>query len=198
MRKILLFLLMFELTMVGWCVAGEYEVGLTVGEHSINGGLQYKKHTMNGYWKTGGAALYVDKDNAEYQWLDLDFVVGSETLLPGMGVEVGFKGLLGEVEKFRSGDVGAIGFTGRVSYTFFREMTFVPIEIYGGFTYAPEVLSFLDTENVFNYKLGVAVYVVENAAIVTEYNAYDIDMNSGGGDWEFSDNEFRFGLKLRF
>ncbi len=199
MRKILLFLLVFEFTMVGWCVASEYEVGLTVGEHSIDGGLQYKKHTMNGYWKAGGAALYVDKDNMEYKWLDMDFAVGSETLVPGMGIEVGFKGFFGEAEKtFVSSNVGALAFAARVSYTFYREMTFIPIEIYGGLAYAPEILSFRDTENVFTYTFGLALYIVQNAAIVAEYNAYDMDMTSGPGDWELYDNEFRFGLKLRF
>ena len=199
MRKILLFLFVFEFTMVGLCVASEYEVGLTVGEHSIDGGLQYKKHTMNGYWKAKGSALYVDKDSLEYKWLDLDFAVGSETLLPGMGIEVGFKCFLGEAERsFGSGDVGALAFAGRVSYTFFREMTLIPIEIYGGLAYAPEILSFRDTENVFTYTFGLSLFIVQNAAIVAEYNAYDMDLTSGVGDWELYDNEFRFGLKLRF
>lgn len=199
MRKILLFLLVFELSMIGWCFANEYEAELTVGEHSIDGGLQYKKRTMDGYWKAKGSALYADKDNIDYKWLNLDFAVGSETLLPGMGVEVGFKGLFGEVEQpLESGDVGAMAFAGRVSYTFFREITFIPIEIYGELAYAPEVLSFRDTKNVFTSTFGLAFYIVDTAAIVVNYNDYNIDFTSGSRDWKLNENEFRFGLKLRF
>ncbi len=199
MSRILLFVVVFELAMVGWSFASDFETELTVGENSINGSLQYKKHSMNGYWKVGGAGLYTDKDNVEYKWLDLDLAVGSETMLPGLGFEIGFRGLLGDAERIHvSGDVGALAFSGRVSYTFSRELIYIPIEIYAGTAYAPQILSFRDTENVFIYTFGVAVFIIDNAAIITEYNAYDLTFSSDDGDKDLYDNEFRFGLKLLF
>ncbi len=199
MRKTLLFMMVFEMAMVGWCGAGEYEAGLTVGDTSLYGSLHYKSRMMDGFWKAGGSGLYADKDNIEYKWLELDFSVGNETLQPGLVFDVGFKGILGDAELNPvSGDVGALAFSGKVAYILSSDITFIPIEAYVGISYAPQILSFGDNENYLAYHVGLAFYIMDNAALVAEYDAYDVDMESGPGEWTLDDNVFRFGLKMHF
>ena len=199
MRKNLLFLLILQVVMAGWCFAGEFDAGLTVSNTSLVGSVHYKKQMMNGYWKAGGAGVYADKDNMNYKWLELDYRIGNDLLHPGLIIEAGFKGILGDGEMDPySGDIGALAFSGRVGYLFPTVKTFIPIEIYGDISYAPQILSFRDNDNYFAYSIVLGFHIVDNATLLAGYHAYDVDMESGPGEWTLYDNQFRFGLQLVF
>jgi hypothetical protein len=199
MKKILLFLIIICGLAVGPSLAAGLDADLTVGSDSIEGGLHYKKDMANGFWRAGGSALYTDDDDMEYKWLELDFTVGSETLSPGMTCDVGIKGIMGEAEdRGFSGDVGAMAFAGSLAYLFPSQRTPVPIEVFIGFAYAPEIMSFRDTEEYLAYHAGIGVRIVENASIILKYNSYNVDLETRGRTWELDDSNIRLGLVMRF
>ncbi len=199
MRKILLFPMVLLWLTAGVCWASGFDADLTVGSASIEGGFHIKNDLGNGFWRAGGSALYTDDDNTEYRWLELDFTVGSETMVPGLTAEVGIKGVFGEAEDYGfSGDVGAAAFAGRIGYVFPQRSMPVPIEVFAGLAYAPEIMSFRDTEEYLAYFIGVGVRIVQNASIILKYNAYDVDMEQGPGNWDLDDSQFRLGLVMRF
>lgn len=199
MRKIPLFLMVCLWLSASACWASGYDADLTVGGASIEGGFHLKNDLANGFWRAGGSVLYTDDDNTEYKWVELDFTVGSETMQPGLTAEVGLKGVFGEAEDYGvSGDVGAMAFAGRVGYVFGQRSMPVPIEVFAGLAYAPEIMSFRDTEKYLAYFTGVGVRIVPNASIVLKYNAYDVDMERGPGPWNLDDSQFRLGLVMRF
>jgi hypothetical protein len=199
MKKILLLLIILSSFTVGSCLAAGLDAELTVGSDSIEGGMHFKRDLANGFWRAGGSALYTDDDDMEYKWIEGDFTVGSETLAPGMTCEVGIKAVAGEAEDGRySGDVGAIAFAGRINYLFPRQNTPVPVEVFSGFAYSPEIMSFRDTEEYLAYHIGVGVHIVQNASIILKYNSYDVDFESRNIPWELDDSNIRLGLVMRF
>ena len=175
MRKIVIAMTACLVFACGTSWARGLEADLTVGANSIEGGFHMKNNLANGFWRAGGSALYTDDDSTEYKWLELDFTVGSETLQPGLTVEVGLKGIVGEAEEYGlSGDVGALAFAGRVGYVFPKRLMPIPLEVFSGVAYAPSVLSFRDTDRYLAYYMGVGVQIVENASIILKYNVYDV------------------------
>lgn len=184
---------------VGSSLAAGMDADLAVGSDSIEGGMHFKKDLANGFWRAGGSALYTDNDDMEYKWIEADFTVGSETLAPGMTCDVGLKGVMGEAEdNGYSGDVGAIAFAGRIGYLFPQQNTPVPVEVFAGFAYAPEILSFRDTEEYLAFHVGVGVRIVQNASIILKYNSYDVDFETNNRPWELDDSNIRLGLQMRF
>jgi hypothetical protein len=199
MKKILLFVVIISGLIVGPSLAERFDADLTVGSNSIDGGVHFKKEMANGFWRAGGSGLYDDDNSKEYKWLTADFTVGSETLVPGLTCDVGVSAIAGEAEySTYSGDVGAAAFTGRVNYLLPLHNSPVPIEVFAGFAYAPEIMSFRDTEEFMAYHVGVGVRVVQNASIILKYNSYDVDLKSKGQTWELDDSNIRLGLVMRF
>jgi hypothetical protein len=199
MKKVLLLAIVLGLCMASASWADGYEADLSAGNTSIQGGLHYKRDLSNGFWKAGASGLYTDDDETEYKWLTLDFMVGSDNLSPGLSCEVGVKGIVGDAEdNHYSGDVGALAFAGQVSYVFPTGKIRMPLEIFGGIAYAPEIMSFRDTENYLEYSFGLGVHIVQNASIICKYTAYDMDMESGPGKWDLDHNAIRIGLVMHF
>jgi hypothetical protein len=199
MKKILLLVMILCGFAVGSSLAAGWDADLTVGSDSIEGGLHLKRDLANGFWRAGGSALYTDDDDKEYKWLEGDFAVGSETLAPGMTCDVGIKGVVGEADVVGySGDVGALAFAGRIGYLFPRQNTPVPVEAFAGFAYAPEIMSFRDTEEYLAYHVGLGVRIVQNASIIVKYNSYNVDLKTRNIPWELDDSNIRLGLVMRF
>jgi hypothetical protein len=194
---VILFLLLVSMSSL--CSAEIWEMDLSAGPTSLTGGLHYKQYLDTGYLRVGGTGVYTDDDDTNYKWGSFDFTVGSDTLIPGMTLDVGLRGILGKAEDSdNSGDVGAVGFTSNAGYLFSRDVFPIPLEVFGGLTWAPAPLAFMDTDNYFEANLGVGLRVIKNASIIASYSYYHLKMESGSSDWHLDDNVFRAGLLLRF
>ena len=197
--KHLLSTVLILLMSVSICAAQSMEFDLSAGTTSVAGGVQFRKPLATGFMKIGLSGVCTDDDDMEYQWGNLSFVVGSDTLAPGLSVEVGLKGIFGSAEdNGYSGDVGAAAFTGRAGYIFPRRIMPVPLEVFGGVAYAPEPLSFMDTESYTEIFLGAGLRIIENASVVISLHSYEVEMEEGPGDWELDDEVIRAGVVLRF
>lgn len=199
MRRILLCMLLVVGLTAGYSQADGFDADLSVGNNSIEGGFHLRNDLKNGFWRAGGNVLYTDDNNTDYKWAEADFTVGSETLQPGLTCELGLKGVMGDAEdKNDSGDVGAMAFAGRVGYLLPIPNIPVPIEVFASFAYAPEIMAFRDTEQYLAFQTGVGFHIIQNAAIILKYNAYDVDMESNGRKWDISNSNIRIGLSMRF
>jgi hypothetical protein len=197
-RKLLL-AAMLLLATHAFCQAQSFELDLTAGATSVSGGVHYKSYLESGYFRMGASGVYTDDDDSEYKWGSLNLMVGSDTLLSGLSCDVGMRGIFGSADDASlSGDVGALGFTGSVGYLFPRNMIPVPMEIFGGLTWAPRTLTFMDTEDYFEFNAGIGFRIIPSASIVGTYTKYDVEMESGPGDWTLSDDVLRVGLVMRF
>ncbi len=125
--------------------------------------------------------------------------VGSDTLRPGLNIDVGLRSIFGETEDMgRSGDVGTIAFSAYVDYLFDKAVTVVPLEVFGGFSLAPEIMSFWDCENFREFKVGLGIRIIKNASVQVAYTNHRIEMESGPGDWMLNEDVVRAGIVLRF
>lgn len=183
----------------GPAMAQSWETFLDAGTTSISGGVHYKKQVTNGFMKFGGTGLYADDDDIAYKWGTVDFLVGSDALVQGLTVEAGVRGILGDAEENgRSGDVGAVAFAGQVNYRFPRRLIPLPLEVFGGLAYAPEINCFRDSDDFLSINLGLGYRIIPNAAIIVDFTAYDLDMESGPGKWTLDDEVFRVGIVMHF
>jgi hypothetical protein len=179
--------------------AESYRVELHAGGSSIHAGVDAKYYVNRGYLKVGGDLVYSHEDNEKYTLGDLRVLVGSETLYPGLQVELGFKGLVGEAEdNGDDGEVAGIGFMGTVAYTIPEYISPIPIEVWLNMTGAPQPLSFADLENYFDFSTGVSFYIVESAAAVLSYRYHSFEMEENGNDFDVRDDTFTVGLQINF
>jgi hypothetical protein len=199
MIRKLLIAVMLLLTTHALCAAQSLELDLSAGTTSVSGGAHYKSYMESGYFRIGASGVYTDDDETEYKWGAMNLMVGSDTLVPGLSCDVGLRGIFGSADDASfSGDVGALGFTGTAGYLFPRNMIPVPVEIFGGLTWAPRSLTFMDTEDYFELNAGIGFRIIQSASIVGTYTKYDVEMESGPGDWTLSDDVYRVGLVMRF
>lgn len=169
---------------------------LKAGSSSVAGGISYKSPLSGGYMKYGISGVYSDDNDTDYQWGIFQVLVGSDTMSPGLWAEVGLKALYGSAEEgIYSGDIGAVVFTGRLGYLLPLKL---PVELFGGLSYAPKPLSFLDAESFSEITVGVGLRIIQQASIEISYHLYNIEMAGRPGSWEFDDNAVRFGISMRF
>jgi hypothetical protein len=177
-----------------WAQSMDFE--LNAGSSSLAGGIFYERALSSGYMKYGISGVYSDDDDTDYQWGAFQVLVGSDTLTPGLRAEVGFKALYGSAEDhIYSGDIGAIAFTGRVGYLL---TTPLPLELFGGLSYAPGPLTFLDADAYSELTLGIGLRLIQQASIEISYHAYNVDMDEGPGSWNLDENAVRFGIRMSF
>ena len=191
--------LLFWVTMVGYVSAQTTELELMAGTSSIAGGVAFRRLLSSGYMKIGVSGVVTNDNDTKYQLGNLRFVVGNNTLAPGLSIEAGLQGIFGTAEEHNtSGDVAAAAFTARVGYYFPQRLIPVPLEVFGGFTYSPGPLAFMDLEKYSEINLGVGVQIIPNASIQLSYHSYDMEMNEGGHNFTVDDSSVRLGLVMRF
>ena len=190
---------LFLAIMVGPACAQSTDVELMAGPSSILGGATHRSLLSSGYMKVGVSGVFTDDDDTEYQLGNVRFVVGNDTLSPGLSIEAGLQGIFGTAEEdHNSGDVAAAAFTGRVGYFFPQRLVPIPVEVFGGFTYSPGPLAFMDLEEYTEINLGVGVQIIPNATIQLTYTNYNMEMDEGHGDFTVDDSVVRLGLTMHF
>lgn len=199
MKKLLIFIIAVFMLASESTAADFYQFQLSAGRSSIDASLDAKRYINSGYLITGVGFIDVDNDDEEYTIAKFKLTVGNETLYPGLRCDLGFKGLIGSVEKDpEEGDIGGIGFYGSVAYILSERISPIPIEISLGICWVPVVLSLSDLDNYKEIKAGIGVYIVENAAIVLSYQNYDIHIDNDPGEWKIKDGVVLIGLELTF
>lgn len=198
-RKHVFFTAVLLVMMASLCWAETWDFNLNAGGNTLTTGLHYKTYLDTGYMRIGGSGVWVDENETEFKWGSVDFMVGSDTLRPGLNVELGLRSILGTADEGAySGDMGAIGFSGMANYLFPTNMLPIPFEIFCGVTWAPELLSFMDTETYTEYTIGAGVRIIKNASIILSYTNYRAEMESGSSPWVLNHDNMMIGLAMRF
>jgi hypothetical protein len=198
MKRLTVAFLFFAM-MAGHAYAQSTDVELMAGPSSILAGGAYRNPLSSGYMKVGVSGVFTDDDDTEYQLGNFKCVVGNDALYPGLSIEAGVQGIFGTAEEdHESGDVAAAAFTARAGYLFPRRLVPIPLEVFGGFTYSPGPLAFMDLEEYTEINLGVGLQIIPNATIQLTYTDYEIEMDEGHDDFTVDDNVVRLGLIMHF
>jgi len=125
--------------------------------------------------------------------------LGNGISLPELKFDLGFKGVLGNIEKgSRDGDLTAVGFLLLGKYSIPETISPIPIDVSVGFSYAPDSLSFSDSDSYLDFKVSLDFRIVKSAAIILGYRYIKVRFDDNTGRWEMSDDAVFVGCQLRF
>ena len=129
----------------------------------------------------------------------MKLTLGNGISLPELKFNLGFKGLLGNIEKDnKDGDLMAVGFLFLGKYSIPETISPIPIDVSVGFSYAPDSLCFLDSDSYLDFRTSLDFRIVKNAAIILGYRYIKVRFDDNRGRWEMSDDAVLLGYQLRF
>jgi hypothetical protein len=144
----------------------------------------------------GAGFLYADDDDF---WLaNVNLSVKDEVGAPGLNLGLGFKGIFGD------SDVGdedfttaALAFQFLAEYDFRESQANLPVSIAASLAWAPEILSFSDTEDYFEFYSAVYLHINYWASIFIGYRDIEIEYDDDfRAEAEY--DAFYFGARLTF
>ena len=107
----------------------------------------------------------------------------------GVGVK-SYLGVLDDIDQ----DVFAVGIGGEVRYTIPGTM---PMAVYLRGSYAPEITSFLDVEEVIDYQLGFQIEILPQTMAFVGVRHLEFDTDDEGS-YDADDDNIHFGVRLTF
>ena len=135
MKKAAFLILLIVLLLPFKVMATSNQFSISASDSTIIANFDVKSERDLRYVGGGLEFKYYDKNNREFKIIDGKFVVGSKNLYPGLECELGFKGLLGDVERDAiDGSISGVGFHGSAAYTIPEGHSPIPIEILGAVT----------------------------------------------------------------
>ncbi len=182
----------------GISFANPYHLQINASHSGLEAIFDATRAIDQGSLTTGIGFVYEDNHD-EYKIADVKLTLGDEILTPGLKCNLGFKGLLGEVEKdHKDGDLMALGFLLSAAYEIPKTVSPIPLEVSASVCTAPDPLCFRDSERYLETRASVGLYVVENGAIVLEYRYIKVRIDDNPKDWDMSDSAVSFGFRLGF
>lgn len=182
----------------GISFANPYHLQINASHSGLEARFDAMRAIDQGTLTTGIGFVYEDNHD-EYKIADVKLTLGDEILTPGLKCNLGFKGLLGEVEKdHKDGDLMALGFLLSAAYEIPKTVSPIPLEVSASVCTAPDPLCFRDSERYLETRASVGLYVVENGAIVLEYRYIKVRIDDNPKDWDMSDSAVSFGFRLGF
>ena len=180
----------------GISFASTYHIELNASHSAIEARFGNTLALEQGVLTTGIGAIYSDDD---YKIADVKLTLGDGILLPGLKFNLGFKGILGDIEKGnKQGDLMAIGFLFSGKYSIPEAVSPIPIDVSVGINVAPEPLCFLDSDRYWGFRTSLDFRIVKNAAIILGYRYIEVRFDEDPGRWEMSDDTIFLGCQLSF
>jgi hypothetical protein len=176
--------------------ASTYHIELNASYSAIEARFDNTLALEQGVLTTGIGAIYSDDD---YKIANVKLTLGDGMLLPGLKFNLGFKGILGDIEKGnKQGDLMAIGFLFSGKYSIPEAVSPIPIDVSVGINVAPEPLCFLDSDRYWGFRTSLDFRIVKNAAIILGYRNIEVRFDEDPGRWEMSDDTIFLGCQLSF
>jgi hypothetical protein len=176
--------------------AGTHLIELNASRSTIEGGYDHKMPVEYGFLTAGIGALYSEDD---YRIAHAKFTLGDGISSAGLRFNLGFKGVLGNVEKDkREADLMAIGFLFSGTFAIPETILPLPVDFSLKLSIAPEPLCFLDSNRYMDFRVSLDFRIVKNAAIILGYRYIEIRLEQDQGNWETEDGTLFVGYQLKF
>ena len=196
MKKIIGQIVFITIIMSSVSFASIYDLELNASHSAIEARFNATLPLEQGFLTTGIGAIYRDND---YKIADMKLALGKGILLPELRFNLGFKGVLGNIEKdYKDGDLIAIGFLFSGKYTIPESISPIPIDVSVGLSLAPDPLCFSDSDSYLEVRTSLDFCVVKNGAIILGYRYIKVHLDDDHGQWEMSDATLFVGYKIRY
>ncbi len=176
--------------------AGTYSLEVNASRSALGARFGATLPLEQGFLTTGIGAAYSDD---HYKIADVKLSVRKGIFLPELEFDLGFRGVLGNVEKdHRDGDLMAIGFLFSGRYTIPETISPIPTDISVGFSLAPDPFCFKDSDRYLDVRASLDFCVVKNGAIILGYRYIKVRLGEDHREWEMSDATLFVGYQLRY
>jgi len=176
--------------------AGTHLIELNASQSTIEGGYDHKMPVEYGFLTAGIGALYSEDD---YKIANAKFTLGDGISSAGLRFNLGFKGVLGNVEEDdREADLMAIGFLFSGIFTIPETIMPLPVDFSLNLSMAPEPLCFMDSDRYMDFRVSLDFRIVKNAAIILGYRHIETRLEQDQGNWETEDGTLFIGYQLKF
>jgi hypothetical protein len=178
--------------------AANTTVDLNVNADDVQANIDFRINPYQTPLIIGAGFLYSD-DDEEYWISNVHAAVKDEVFVPALSLGAGLKAVFGNTDFGpRDFDTSALAFQFLGDYDFRKTAANFPLSIGVGFDYAPEVLSFSDTDEYQFFYAELAFHINEYAALFAGYRDLEIDYKDGGDRDELSDDAAYFGVRFTF
>ena len=196
MKKVIAQIVFITIIMSSVSFADIYDLEVNVGHSVLEARFNATLPLEKGFLKTGIGAIYNDDD---YKIADVKLTLSNGILLPELRYNLGFKGVLGNIEKDpKDGDLMAIGFLLSVKYTIPEAISPIPIDVSVGLSFAPDPLCFSDSDRYLEVRTSLDLCIAKNGAIILGYRYIKVRLDDNYGQWEMSDATLFVGYKIRY
>ncbi len=178
--------------------AADASIDLNINSSDVEARIDVKVNPLETPMSIGGGFLYSD-DKTKYWLASLNLAVKDEVFTPALSLGLGLKGMFGNTDFVTfDRDTAALAFQFLGDYDFRKTSANIPISIFAGVAYAPEILSFSDTDRYFDFYTGAAFHINYFAAVYVGYRDIEIDYEAGGIKNKLSDDAFFLGITISF
>jgi hypothetical protein len=177
--------------------AADASVELNVNDSDFEARLDVLVNPFETPLSVGAGFLYSDDDDF---WLtNLNVSIKDEVFAPGLNLGLGFKGVFGESDIIDEDlTTLALAFQFLFGYDFRETNAKLPVSITANIGWAPDIISFSDTEEYFEFYTAVYLHINYWASIFIGYRNIDIDYEKHSKDFEGEHDAFYFGARLNF
>jgi hypothetical protein len=178
-------------------LAADASVELNVNDDDVEARLDVLVNPGGAPVTVGGGFLYSDDNDDADIWLaNVNIAIKDEVGTPGLNLGLGFKGVFGETDAEPDDFTTlALAFQFLAEFDFRESGANLPISITASLAWAPEILSFSDTEDYFEFYTAVYIHVNYWAAMFVGYRDIEIEYDD---DIEAEHDAFYFGARLTF
>ena len=196
MKKIIGQIVFFTLIISSVSFANTYDLELNVGHSVLEARFNATLPLEQNFLTTGVGAIYNDDD---YKIVDAKLALNGEAFLPELTFNLGFKGLLGNMEKgYKEGDLMAVGFLLSGKYTIPEIILPIPVDVSVGFTFAPDPLCFSDSDKYLEFRTNLDFYIITSGAITLGYRYIKGHFDNSYGQWNMSDGTIFIGYRMLY
>jgi len=196
MKKIIGQIVFFTLIISSVSFANTYDLELNVGHSVLEARFNATLPLEQNFLTTGVGVIYNDDD---YKIVDAKLALSGEAFLPELTFTLGFKGLLGNMEKgYKDGDLMAVGFLLLGKYAIPEIILPIPVDVSVGFTFAPDPLCFSDSEKYLEVRTGLDFHIIKSGIITLGYRYIKAYFDNNYGQWDMSDGTIFIGYRMMY
>ncbi len=196
MKKIIGQIVFFTVIISSVSFANTYDLEVNVGKSVLEARFNATLPLEENFLTTGVGAIYNEDD---YKIIDAKLALSGEAFLPELTFDLGFKGLLGNMEKgHKDGDLMAVGFLLLGKYAIPEILLPIPVDFSVGFTFAPDPLCFSDSEKYLEVRTGLDFHIIKSGIITLGYRYINAHFDNNYGQWDTSDGIIFIGYRILY
>ena len=196
MKKFVVQIVFMALLSSSTAFAGIYDLEVNASRSDLEARYSATLPLDKGTFSTGLGAIYQDED---YRIADMKLTLGRELFAPGLQLDLGLKGVAGNVERDqRQGDLLAVGVLVSARYPIPQTISPLPIGVSAGISLAPNPLCFSDSERYLDVRTSLDFRVVKDGEIVLGYRYIYARLQDNNEQWHISDAVLFVGYRLNY